>query len=580
MAILWRVSRYLFKYRGLFILTILLAVSSMLFGIAVPRVIRWIFDDILAAGRGEMLWQGVLIILGCYLMRDVLNSLRIRLNNTLEQRVLVDLRREIHLKLLELPVSFYDRRKSGEVASRVIEDVQDLERGLLDGTEQGTTALLMIVGITVMLFSMQSTLALAVVAPMPFLFMFMRSHWKRTRENWKKVREAAGELNSLVVEDIQGNRLIQSFALQERERTRFDTQAQILRERTLHAMYRWSWYNPMSNFVGSLGTLAVVAIGGHLIITGQGLTVGELLAFFLYAGMLYEPLNRLHGLNHMLAAAVASGKRVFEILDHEVAIEDAPNPRLFPEGPLHEVRYEQVEFSYPERAQVLHGIDLTLPAGRTTALVGHTGAGKSTLANLLLRYYDVTGGKVTINGTDVREIGLASLRSNIGYVAQEPFLFDGTVRDNLLLARPEASEEDLQMALRGAHAADFVNALPLGMDTLVGEKGIRLSQGEKQRLTIARVLLRNPPLVILDEATSSVDTQTERFIQEALDNLTRERTVLVIAHRLSTVRKAHQIVVLSGGRIIERGSHAGLIAEGGHYARLWQYQNDLIPENI
>jgi len=579
MAILRRVSKYLLVYRGLFFLTVLLAVFSMLFGIAVPRIIRWIFDHILAPGNLDGLWLGIAVILGCYLMRDILNGIRIRVNNNLEQRVLIDLRREIHEKLLELPVSFYDRRKSGEVASRVIEDVQNLERGLLDGTEQGITSILMIVGITTMLFTMQAGLAWAVIAPLPVLFFFMRSHWKNTRVNWKYVREAAGDLNSLVVEDIQGNRLIQSFALQSRERSRFDEQAELLRDRTLKAMYRWSWYNPTSNFIGSLGTLAVVGIGGYLIIEEQSFSTGELLAFFLYAGMLYEPLNRLHGLNHMLAAAVASGKRVFEVLDHDVAVKNIENPKPFPAASQYEIRYEGVEFAYPERDQVIHSLNLILPAGRMTALVGHTGAGKSTIANLLLRYYDVNEGRVAVNGVDVREIDLTDLRSNIGYVAQDPFLFDGTVRDNLMLARPDATAQELRECLEGACAWSFVSKLPQGVDTMVGEKGVRLSQGEKQRLTIARVLLRNPPLVVLDEATASVDTQTERYIQQALENLMQGRTVLVIAHRLSTVRKADQIVVLEHGNIVESGDHESLLAEEGHYAGLWRYQNDLIPEN-
>jgi ABC-type multidrug transport system fused ATPase/permease subunit len=293
--------------------------------------------------------------------------------------------------------------------------------------------------------------------------------------------------------------------------------------------------------------------------------------------MIYEPLARLREINHMVAAGKASGERVFEVLDHPVSIQSPAHPETFPETPG-AIRYESVGFSYPERPEVLSDFNLTLQPGEVTALVGHTGAGKSTVANLLLRYYDVTAGKVTLNGIDVRKLDLHALRGHIGYVAQEPFLFDGSVRTNLELANPKASEMEMEDALRAAKSWDFVKALPQGMDTLIGERGVRLSQGEKQRLTIARVLLRNPRMVILDEATSSVDTETERFIQEALNALMKDRTVLIIAHRLSTVRHAHQIVCLDKGSIIEQGTHKELLARKGQYARLWEIQADLIPE--
>jgi ABC-type multidrug transport system fused ATPase/permease subunit len=290
------------------------------------------------------------------------------------------------------------------------------------------------------------------------------------------------------------------------------------------------------------------------------------------------PLSQLNGLNNLIATGKASGERVFEMLDYPVDIKSPDAPRTFPEGLL-EVSYRDVEFAYQGRETLLADFTLDLPKGKVTALVGHTGAGKSTVANLLQRYYDVTSGSVMINGVDVRDLDLLDLRKRIGVVAQDPFLFDGTVRDNLVLAKQEATEEQLIEALKGASAWEFVSNLPDKMDTRIGERGIRLSMGEKQRLTIARVILRNPPLVILDEATSSVDTLTEAKIQPAVDNLVKERTTLVIAHRLSTVRQADQIVVLDKGRIIEKGSHDALIAANGHYAKLWQTQTDLIEEN-
>ena len=570
-----RVARYLLRYRGLFILTLALAVGSTLFLVSIPQVIKWVVDEVIAANRSDLLGWGAGALAGCYLLRDVLNSLRIRVNNTLEQRVLVDLRGDLHARLLELPVGYYDKRQTGEIASRVIEDVQNVERALLDGTEQGIVALLTLVGISGILFVQQPLLATLVLAPLPFVLWLGRMHFKAGRVLWRETREAAGALNGLLMENISGHRLISSFALGDRERGRFRDAAHRLRDTTLKAMFRWSLHGPGTNFLSSLGAVAVMGVGGWLLMrsqaTGGDFSLGDFISFFAYCTLVYEPVSRLNQLNQMLAAARASSDRVFEILDHPVEIESPAEPTPFPGG-VPEVRYEQVSYGYPDRPPVLADFTLTLPAGKVTALVGHTGAGKTTLANLLLRYYDVGSGRVTLGGVDVRALDLETLRQSIGLVAQEPFLFNGTVAENLQLARAEATTADLEAALRAAAAWDFVNQLPDGVDTEIGERGVRLSQGEKQRLTIARVILRNPPLVILDEATASVDTVTETMIQQALATLVQERTTLVIAHRLSTVRRADQIVVLAHGRIVEQGAHDDLLARDGAYAKLWRAQ--------
>jgi ATP-binding cassette subfamily B protein len=580
MKVIWRVSQYLFRYPSLFALVQLLAVGMTLLAIAIPRFIEKILTSIQTGNSEDALLSGIIAITLLYLGSEFLNGLRIVFNNTLEQRVLFDMRKDLHQKLLSLPVSFYDQRKSGEISSRVIEDVLAVERALLDGTEMGGRALVMIIGVTVMLFLTNPLLAALVFLPVPVLIVVGSLYSKGSRKVWKHVREAAGDLNSLLVEDIQGNRLIQTFGLQKRESLRFAEKATLLWHRTLRAMFRWAAYSPGTTFMTHLGLVSVIGVGGLLILNGNpDFGFPQLVAFLLYANMLYQPIGQLHGINHLLAAGKASGERVFEILDATVEVETPANPAPFPKQPLH-LDFNKVAFEYPGRPAILHNFSLTLPAGKVTALVGHTGAGKSTIANLAMRTYDVTSGQILINGTDIRQFALDDIHARIGHVAQDPFLFEGTVRDNLLLAREDASEQDIQSALQGACAWDFVEKLPDGLDTNIGEKGIRLSQGEKQRLTIARVLLKNPPFVILDEATASVDTITERLIQQALDNLTAHRTVLIIAHRLSTVRKADQIVVLKEGQILEIGSHTELLQRDGHYSRLWAYQSDLIPEEV
>ena len=573
-----RVSSYLFRYKGLFWLTIGLAAGMTLLEIAAPKMIQIILDSIQENGQLSALLWGVGIIGLLYIGSEVLNSLRIRVNNRLEQQVLLEMRRDLHEKLLRLPASFYDQRKSGEISSRVIEDVAEVERALLDGTEQGTGAILRIVGITAILFTMEPALAWGVFIPVPILLILGIFYSKKSRSVWKGVRESAADLNSLLVEDIQGNRLIQSFGLQARESARFDAKASDLRGKTLSAMYRWSLYSPGTSLITKLGFLSIVGVGGYFVLQGaEDFTIGKLIAFFLYANMLYMPLSLLHGLNHLIAAGRASGERVFEILDTPLEIAETDDPHSLPEGPI-EARFESVNFAYPTRDTVLRDFNLTIAANQVTALVGHTGAGKSTVANLAMRTCDASSGTIRLSGIDIRDLALDDLHDKVGHVAQDPFLFEGSVRDNLRLACQEASEAELIHALEQACAWDFVKSLPLGLDTNIGEKGIRLSQGEKQRLTIARVFLKNPPFVILDEATASVDTITERKIQEALEHLMQDRTVLVIAHRLSTVRRADTIVVLEQGRIIESGSHDALIEAEGHYARLWSHQSDQIPK--
>ena len=573
---IWRVSAYLFRYKKLFWLTIGLAILSTSLGIVVPMVIKDIIDGIDQSGTTSGLAFGVLIIALLYIGSEVFNGLRIRYNNILEQKVLLNMRRDLHLKLLHLPISFYDQRQSGEISSRVIEDVAAVERALLDGTEQGSSALITIFGVTGCLFYMQPSLAWCVFMPVPILLYAGYRYSKRSRVVWRHVRESAGDLNSLLVENIQGNRLIQSFALQKREAARFEERAEKLKQKNLQAMFRWAIYNPCSTLTTKLGFLTIVAFGGLLLVRDNtAFTIGDLIAFFLLANMLYQPIAQLHGINHLIAAGRASGERVFELLDAKIEVAEAAQAVPMPQGPIH-VQFHAASFQYPGRPSVIEQLDLELPPKQITAIVGQTGAGKSTIANLAMRAHDVTAGRIEICGTDIRSIELESLHQQIGQVAQEPFLFEGSVRANLQLAKFDATEAEMIEALKSASAWDFVNALPQKLDTNIGEKGVRISVGEKQRITIARVLLKNPPFIILDEATASVDTITELKIQKALDQLMHDRTVLIIAHRLSTVKRADRIIVLDKGAIVEMGQHDELIAKNGYYYSLWEHQNNYL----
>ncbi len=545
--------------------------------VTVPLAIQKVLDRLIASNSkdGSFLLEGILIIASLFLLKEILNCLRIRTNNKLEQKVILRLRSDLHAKLLNLPIGFYDKRKSGDIASRVVEDVQNVERAILDGTEQGVIALLTLIGATVMMFTQEPRLAALVFLPLPILMVMAFRYSKISKKNWREVRETSGELNSLLVEDIQGNRLIQAFALRDREIKRFRKIGIELQKRSLRAMYRWSVQGPSASFTSSLGILAVVGMGAHLLQNDPNFTTGKFFAFLLYANIFYEPVRQLVSINNLVSAGKASGERVFEILDEPIRIQNPPEPVSFPKSDC-SIRFQSVSFSYGSRGNIVENLDFEIPNQSTTALVGPTGAGKSTIANLLLRYYDANSGSIRIGNAELRNLRLEDLRQNIGFVSQDPFLFDASIKENLLLADRSKGDSDLEKALHAACALDFVRKLPDHWNTVIGERGIRLSMGEKQRLTLARAILKSPSIIVLDEATSSVDVETERYIQEGLSNLIKKRTSLIIAHRLSTIREADQIVFLEKGKIVEQGRHESLIEKGGKYSSFYDYQENLI----
>ncbi len=575
--IIRRVSTYLFEHKVLFFITLLLAFIITILSVLVPSAIQKVLDQIFSNGLSnpKIFINGILLIGGLFLSKEIFNCLRIRVNNKLEQKVILKIRKALHNKLLDLPINFYDRRKSGDIASRVVEDVQNVERAILDGTEQGVIAVLTLFGVTIMMFIQEPRLAILVFLPLPVLILMAFRYSKVSKKNWKAVRESSGNLNSLLVEDIQGNRLIHSFDLKKREKSRFLICSKELEERSLKAMYRWSIQGPSASFTSSLGILAVVGMGAYLLETDPSFTKGQFFAFLLYANMFYEPVRQLVSINNMISAGKASGERVFEILDEEIFIKNPSLPLTFPKNNC-SIEFTNVTFSYDNRLPLVKNLNFSLPNGTTTALVGPTGSGKSTIANLILRYYDVESGIVSIGNSNVKDFTLSDLRKNIGIVSQDPFLFDTTVLENLLLAYPQSNEEDVINALKTANAWKFVKQLPDGLNTLIGERGVRLSMGEKQRITLARAVLKSSPILILDEATSSVDVETERQIQVALSQIIQKQTTLIIAHRLSTIREADQIIFLEKGEIKEQGSHKELISLNGQYANYCKHQENLV----
>lgn len=575
-----RVSRYLRPYKTMAAATIGCAVLSLAFSFAYPKLTQYVIDEVIAKQQANRLVPVMLALLGAFLLRDLFNSLRIRINNTFEQNVIYDMRREVYGRLQRLPVGYFDQRASGDLMTRVLEDVNSVERLLIDGTEQGTVAILSIVGVLAILFSTNAKLACVALVPLPILAGGAMWYTLTAHSRYRAQRLASSAMNALLMDNLQGVRQIKAFAREAHEDDRFAARADDLRKGTLGVMRVWAMYSPAMSFAGALGTGLVLWFGGAQVLNGS-MRLGELVGFIIYLTLFYEPIGRLHGLNQMLQSARASGERVFDILDTEEERDwqrKQPQVRTLPSRVKGAVIYDNVSFQYSPDKPVLKQVSLEAAPGEMMALVGPTGAGKSTLVNLLPGFYEATSGRILIDGIEIKEVTLQSLRAQISVVSQEPFLFNGTVRENILYGRLDATENELIAAAKAANCHDFISRLADGYDSRVGERGVKLSVGEKQRVSIARALLKNSPILILDEATASVDTATERLIQEALERLMAGRTSFVIAHRLSTIRNADQILVLRQGEIVERGSHEDLLEEDGLYAKLARIQNTTFIE--
>lgn len=567
-----RVVQYLRPYRFMVFAALGAAGASTILGLLPPRLVGLIIDRALAGGETRLLYALAFALLGAHVLVNILNGLRSWFEGRLGQRVTYDLWRDLYGNLQRLSFSFYEKNPTGSLMSRITNDVSSVERFMVDGVNIILMASLTLVGITFILFWLNWRMALAAVVPIPLLVLLAWLVSRRAHRIFREVRRKMGDISALIQDSISGIREVKSFGREEYEIERFCEKSSDYMASNLEAVRLFALFFPAIMSTTALGTFLVLLTGGTAAAQTGSPTPGEIVSFLFYIGLFYQPIQQLNRVNHQLQHARASSERIFEIIDARPQIREAPDAVPLARPVRGAVTCEDVFFSYEPGSEVLRGISFEARPGEMIALVGPTGAGKTTIVSLLPRFYEPQAGRITLDGLDVRRLKLADLRANIGIVMQEPFLFNGTIRENIAYARPEAADSEIEAVARTANAHRFIDALPDGYGQEVGERGIKLSTGEKQRIAIARALLKDPPLLILDEATASVDTRTEQLIQEAIEKLLANRTTFVIAHRLSTVVRADRILVVRDGRIVESGKHESLLAAGGLYARLCRTQ--------
>ncbi|MCW1886303.1 ABC transporter ATP-binding protein/permease [Luteolibacter flavescens] len=565
MSVLVRVFKLALAYPGRAVVSLVMAIICTLLVLVLPTVTMVLVDEVMDKGRRDLLFQTAAFGVGAICLRQFLFTLRTYGNNALEQRLIHDLRTVLYNKLQRLPIKWFDTNSSGEIMSRVASDVPTTDRVIVEAIDQALPALIQFVAIVCWMCYFSWELTLVTLAPLPIIALITTLYSKRAEPKWRESSQASADLNALLHDNLAGIRQIKAYTVEPEALDRFDAASRRVGEKHMRVMKGQAVVWPTVSLLAESGIVLMLGFGAWWYLEGA-ITKGTVMSFLMAWPLLFDPVSRINTLTQTFLGGKVAAKRVFDILDlpDEMNLTEGKRPETF----TGRVEFANAGFSYDTDSPAVEGISLVAEPGMTVALVGPTGAGKSTVLNLLTRFYETDRGKILLDGHEIESLSKEWLRDHTGYVTQESFLFNSSLRENLRLAKPDATEDEIWAALENANAAHFVRELPEQLDTVAGERGVRFSGGEKQRLSIARALLKNPPLLLLDEATSALDNETERLVQQALETLRADRTSFVIAHRLSTVRKADLICVLQDGKLIEKGRHDELLAKGGLYARL------------
>ena len=583
---LFRLLSYLRPQRNKFYTVFIFTILSTIFSISGPKIMGKAITKI-AEGFGAKMMalkmhkpiptmdftyigQIVLILLGLYLISAAFSYLQQYIMAGVAQKTVYNMRKEVDEKLSLLPLKFFDARTHGEILSRVTNDFDNISTTLQQSLTQLITSIVTIIGVVVMMLSISPLLTLIVILTLPLYIVVTMNIAKHSQKHFAAQQKSLGELNGHVEEMYTGHKIVKAFGREEESVETFNSINAKLYTAGYKAQFISGIIMPLMRFVSNLGYVIISVVGGIFAIKGT-ISIGDILAFIQYSRQFTMPIVQTANIANIIQSTVASAERVFELLDESEELPDSDNAKViaFPKG---EVSFENVDFSYKEEEPLIKNVNIDVKQGHTIAIVGPTGAGKTTLVNLLMRFYEINAGKITIDGVDIRDIKRGALRSMFGMVLQDTWLFNGTIMENIAYGREGATEEEVLQATRAAHAHHFIKTLPDGYNTILNEEASNISQGQKQLLTIARAILADPAILILDEATSSVDSRTEVYIQRAMTDLMKGRTSFVIAHRLSTIRDAELILVMNKGSIIETGSHNELLAQNGFYADLYNSQ--------